>query len=103
MIQEPIESYGMIGDMRTAALISRWGGIDWCCLSRFDGASVFAALLDPTRGGTWRIHPEQPGWRSTQSCLTGTNVLETQFDYKARNKKHEKKSPLFVLSLFRAL
>ena len=80
MIQEAIESYGMIGDMRTAALISSSGGIDWCCLPRFDGASVFAALLDPARGGTWRIHPEGAGWRSTQSYLDGTNVLETQFE-----------------------
>ena len=80
MSQEAIECYGMIGDMRTAALISSSGGIDWCCLPRFDSASVFASLLDPARGGTWRIHPEEPGWRSTQSYLDGTNVLETQFE-----------------------
>jgi GH15 family glucan-1,4-alpha-glucosidase len=79
MIEQPIASYGMIGDMRTAALISVAGGVDWCCLPRFDSASVFAALLDSQRGGTWRIQPEGE-WRSTQRYLPGTNVLETRFE-----------------------
>jgi GH15 family glucan-1,4-alpha-glucosidase len=80
MSQERIESYGMIGDMRTAALISACGGIDWCCLPRFDSPSVFASLLDPVRGGTWRIQPAGEGWRSTQNYLAATNILETQFE-----------------------
>src|ERR687887_297450 len=53
----PISSYGMIGDMRTSALVGLDGAIDWCCLPRFDSGSVFAAVLDPERGGTWSLRP----------------------------------------------
>src|SRR5438045_190029 len=74
----PISSYGMIGDMRTAALVGLDGSIDWCCLPRFDSGSVFAAILDPERGGTWAIRP-QGAWTSTQRYLPRTNVLETTF------------------------
>lgn len=73
-----ISDYGLIGDMRTAALVSTRGGIDWCCLPRFDSPSVFAALLDPERGGTWSICPVAP-YRASQQYLTGTNVLVTTF------------------------
>jgi GH15 family glucan-1,4-alpha-glucosidase len=75
---QPISDYGMIGDMRTAALIGLDGSIDWCCLPRFDSGSVFAALLDSERGGTWAIHPEGR-WTSTQRYLPRTNILETTF------------------------
>ncbi|MEO8199540.1 MAG: glycoside hydrolase family 15 protein [Gemmatimonadota bacterium] len=80
MNEPSISSYGMIGDMRTAALVSVEGGIDWCCLPRFDSASVFAALLDQQRGGTWCIQPEGVNWKSCQSYLASTNILETTFD-----------------------
>jgi GH15 family glucan-1,4-alpha-glucosidase len=73
-----IADYGIIGDMRTAALVSRQGGIDWCCLPRFDSGSVFAALLDPQRGGTWVVQPAEP-FQATQRYLTGTNILQTTF------------------------
>jgi GH15 family glucan-1,4-alpha-glucosidase len=76
--QQPISAYGLIGDMRTAALVGLDGGIDWCCLPRFDSGSVFAALLDPERGGTWSIRPEG-NWTSTQRYLPRTNILETTF------------------------
>jgi GH15 family glucan-1,4-alpha-glucosidase len=75
---QPISAYGLIGDMRTAALIGLDGSIDWCCLPRFDSSSVFAALLDHERGGTWSIHPEGR-WTSTQRYLPRTNILETTF------------------------
>jgi GH15 family glucan-1,4-alpha-glucosidase len=77
-IQPPISSYGLIGDMRTAALVGLHGGIDWCCLPRFDSGSVFAALLDPTRGGTWVIQPAGE-FTARQQYLPGTNILETTF------------------------
>src|SRR5512141_1363496 len=75
---QPISSYGLIGDMRTAALVGLDGAIDWCCLPRFDSGSVFAALLDPDRGGTWSIRPAVD-WTSTQRYLPRTNILETTF------------------------
>jgi len=73
-----LSEYGLIGDMRTAALVGLDGAIDWCCLPRFDSGSVFAALLDPERGGTWSIRP-QGEWTSTQRYLPRTNILETTF------------------------
>jgi GH15 family glucan-1,4-alpha-glucosidase len=76
--QLPISDYGIIGDLRTAALVGLDGSIDWCCLPRFDSASLFAALLDPERGGSWWIRP-QGDWTSTQRYLPRTNILETTF------------------------
>jgi GH15 family glucan-1,4-alpha-glucosidase len=73
-----ISDYGLIGDMRTAALVGLDGAIDWCCLPRFDSGSVFAAILDPERGGTWSIRPAVD-WTSTQRYLPRTNILETTF------------------------
>jgi GH15 family glucan-1,4-alpha-glucosidase len=73
-----LSEYGLIGDMRTAALIGLDGAIDWCCLPRFDSGSVFAAILDQERGGTWAIRP-QGTWTSTQRYLPRTNILETTF------------------------
>jgi GH15 family glucan-1,4-alpha-glucosidase len=73
-----LSDYGLIGDMRTAALVGLDGAIDWCCLPRFDSGSVFAALLDPERGGTWSVRPAVE-WTSTQRYLPRTNILETTF------------------------
>jgi GH15 family glucan-1,4-alpha-glucosidase len=51
MAYKPIESYGVIGDLHTVALVSMDGSIDWCCLPQFDSPSIFAAILDERKGG----------------------------------------------------
>src|SRR5450755_4281350 len=52
-----IEDYALIGDMRSAALISRDGSVDWLCVPRFDSPACFAALLGGDRHGHWSIAP----------------------------------------------
>jgi GH15 family glucan-1,4-alpha-glucosidase len=74
----PIADYGIIGDMRSAALVSVDGSIDWCCFPRFDSASLFAALLDPDLGGRFRIAPSEPH-TARQRYLPRTNILVTSF------------------------
>ena len=75
---KPISAYGIIGDMRTAALVGLDGSIDWCCFPRFDSPSLFAAILDRQRGGRFRIAPTEP-YTAEQRYLPGTNVLTTIF------------------------
>ena len=74
-----IYEYGLIGNLHTAALVSRQGSIDWACLPRFAAPSVFARLLDRERGGFFEVRPseEAPG---QQRYLPSSNVLETRFD-----------------------
>jgi GH15 family glucan-1,4-alpha-glucosidase len=72
-----IQDYAIIGDSRSAALISREGSIDWLCWPRFDSASLFGALLDP-RAGHWRIAPTAP-FTTERRYVDETNVLETRF------------------------
>ena len=73
-----IQDYGIIGDCRSAALVSRYGSIDWLCWPRFDAPSIFAALLDRERGGYWRISPVGPA-ATKQHYVPDSNVLETHF------------------------
>ena len=73
-----IQDYGIIGDCRSAALVSRYGSIDWLCWPRFDAPSIFAALLDRERGGYWRISPVGPA-ASKHQYVPDSNVLETHF------------------------
>ena len=73
-----IHDYAIIGDCRSAALISRAGSIDWLCWPRFDKQSIFAALLDRDRGGHWRISPKAPATIERQ-YIPNSNVLETRF------------------------
>ncbi len=74
-----LHEYGLIGNLHTAALVSRAGSVDWACLPRFASASTFGRLLDPTVGGSFTIRPTGR-WRSTQAYLPSTAVLETRFD-----------------------
>src|ERR1700730_603837 len=57
MTYQPIESYGMIGDMHTVALVGTNGSIDWLCVPDFDSPTVFAAILDHGKGGRFKIAP----------------------------------------------
>ncbi len=78
MKQPSLDQYGVIGDLHTAALVSREGAVDFCCAPRFDSPAVFAALLDEELGGRWQIVPAGQ-WSSEQRYLAATNVLETIF------------------------
>ena len=73
-----IGEYAAIGDGRSVALVSRAGSIDWLCWPRFDSPSLFAAILDPARGGLFRIAPTGR-FDSHRSYARDTNVLETTF------------------------
>jgi GH15 family glucan-1,4-alpha-glucosidase len=74
-----IEDYALIGDCRSAALVSREGSIDWFCCPRFDSEACFAALLGTRKHGRWLIAPHAPA-RVTRRYRPNTLVLETHFE-----------------------
>ena len=74
-----IEDYAIIGDCRTAALVSRDGSIDWFCCPRFDSDACFAALLGTREHGRWSIAPRAPA-RVSRRYRPNTLVLETHFE-----------------------
>src|SRR5207247_10234214 len=73
-----IADYGVIGDCRSAALVSRDGAIEWLCWPRFDSAPILDAILDATRGGRFVVRPRNP-IRIERSYAGDTNVLLTRF------------------------
>ena len=79
MAYEPIENYGVIGDLRTAALIGKNGSLDWLCWPHFDSPSVFAALLDDAKGGRFQIAPTCKNVTHKQLYWPDTNILVTRF------------------------
>ncbi|MGP3925459.1 glycoside hydrolase family 15 protein [Streptomyces sp. 8N616] len=74
----PIAEHGLIGDLRTAALVGTNGTIDWYCCPRFDAPSVFASILDTERGGSFELAADVPA-RTKQFYFPDTNVLITRF------------------------
>ena len=70
MAYQPIEDYGIIGDMHSVALVGMNGSIDWFCCPHFDSPSVFAAILDDKKGGRFQIAPTVPDVTQKRECLT---------------------------------
>jgi len=70
--------YGIIGNCRSAALISNTGSLDWCCLPEFDSSSVFAKLLDEQKGGSFEINVQE-GYTIAQRYKKHTAILITRF------------------------
>src|SRR5215472_550806 len=76
---QPIENYGVIGNMRSVALVGMTGSIDFLCYPDFDSPTVFAALLDDEKGGCFAIQPQLRNMRVRQLYLPETNILITRF------------------------
>ena len=75
-----IEDYGIVGDMQSAALISRDGSVDWLCLPRFDSAACFAALLGTEQHGRWLIAPAGVQEPPRRRYAGETLILETDWE-----------------------
>jgi GH15 family glucan-1,4-alpha-glucosidase len=73
----PIEDYGLLGDTRTAALVSSTGAIDWMCVPRFDGPSLFGRLVGGPEAGTYRIGPARPAEVVQRRYRQHTTTLRT--------------------------
>lgn len=76
---QAIEDYGLIGDLRTAALVGVGGSIDSLCFPDFDSPSIFAAHVDSEDGGSYRIEPMLKAYREKQLYIPDTNILITRF------------------------
>ncbi|MDX1661899.1 MAG: glycoside hydrolase family 15 protein, partial [Gemmatimonadota bacterium] len=72
----PIGDYGVIGDCRSAALVSKAGALEWLCMPRFESEALFAAVLDRERGGSFIVRPTGE-YSTTRRYLPDTNVLES--------------------------
>ena len=79
MSYQPIENYGIIGNMRTVALVAMNGSIDWYCYPHFDSSSIFGAILDDNKGGRFQISPIGEQVRHKQFYWPSTNILVTRF------------------------
>jgi GH15 family glucan-1,4-alpha-glucosidase len=75
-----IEDYGLIGDLQTAALVSRHGSIDWLCFPRFDSGACFASLLGDEENGRWELSPDAQVTRASRRYRQDTLVLETELE-----------------------
>lgn len=75
-----IEDYALLGDLQTAALVSREGAIDWLCLPRFDSPACFAALLADEQAGTWQLGPVSGGPATRRGYLGDTLIMSSEWD-----------------------
>ena len=96
MVYQPIENYGIIGDMHSVALVGMDGSIDWLCFPHFDSPSVFAAILDDRKGVSrwtttlpalrplkvWRLPDFQPA-RRVRRLWDKTEELQVLLSYQA--------------------
>ncbi|HEY3911575.1 MAG TPA: glycoside hydrolase family 15 protein [Stellaceae bacterium] len=90
-----IEDYALIGDRRSAALVSRCGSVDWLCWPRFDSDACFAALLGDERHGCWRLAPSGDTGGAATRCYRGdTLILETRHTTRAGAAKVTDLMPL---------
>lgn len=71
-------NYGIVGNCRSAALISEQGTVEWLCLPQFNSSSVFASILDKDRGGFFSVQPKYLE-RTSQHYIPRTNILVTRF------------------------
>ncbi|MFC4209883.1 glycoside hydrolase family 15 protein [Pedobacter lithocola] len=76
---QPIENYGIIGNLQTTALVSKQGSIDFMCLPNFDSPTVFASMLDSKKGGYFAIDPDMEDYTTKQLYLPGTAILLTRY------------------------
>jgi GH15 family glucan-1,4-alpha-glucosidase len=79
MNYQPIENYGVIGDLATTALVNLNGSIDFMCFPQFDSPTIFAALLDHAQGGHFRVGPLTGEFQHRQRYFPDTNILLTRF------------------------
>lgn len=77
--QSAIDAHGIIGDMRSAALVNDKGSVDFFCWPEFDSPSIFCALLDTPGAGIFQLAPDLPDARREQIYLPDTNVLQTRW------------------------
>ena len=77
---EPIESYALLGDLQTAALVSRRGGIDWLAFPRFDSGACFASLLGDESNGSWQMSPAGAAECTRRRYRGETMILETEWE-----------------------
>jgi GH15 family glucan-1,4-alpha-glucosidase len=76
---QPIENYGIIGNLKTVALVSLTGSMDFMCFPDIDSPTVFASLLDSKKGGYFAVEPQLTDYTSKQLYIPGTAVLLTRF------------------------
>ncbi|WP_085656289.1 glycoside hydrolase family 15 protein [Pseudomonas sp. B11(2017)] len=77
--QSAIDAHGIIGDMRSAALVNDQGSVDFFCWPEFDSPSIFCSLLDTPDAGIFQLAPDLPEARREQIYLPDTNVLQTRW------------------------